>query len=283
MRKLIALSVTLILIAGGLFFYDQSRFNDGKLHVVFCDVGQGDATFIRTPDGSDILIDGGPDDSVLDCLSSHMPFWDRSIEVIFLTHPHADHLNGVLEVLRRYEVIHFVTENVQGSSDLVKLEMAILADKNLSATFFSKGKRLKTQDGVQFLTLWPPKSSFSIAEKELDVNGFSLIQLLKYGNFKLFLTGDAVIEAEEEAIAEIDEITVLKVAHHGSKTGTSEKILRELNPKLAIISVGSKNRYGLPALQTLGLLKEFKIKTLRTDLSGEIEIVTDGKKWGIVE
>ena len=280
--KKFSMALTLIIfLAGGLFFYDQAKFSDGKMHVVFCNVGQGDAIFIRTPKGSDILIDGGPDDSVLNCLSGHMPFWDRSVEAVFLTHPHADHITGLLTVLKRYKVMHFLTENVQDHSDLGKLEKAILADKKLSATFFSKGNRLKTRDNVEFLTLWPKDSASSITNGDLDANGFSLIQLVKYGKFKLFLNGDAGIAAQDQIVSEAGQTTVLKVAHHGSKTGLDAQIIRELNPKLAVISVGMKNRYGLPASQTLGLLKQFGVKTMRTDQVGEVEIVTDGKGWSV--
>jgi len=272
---------TLVLIVGGLFFYDQSKFNDGKLHVVFCNVGQGDATFIRTPRGTDILIDGGPDDSVLNCLTNHMPFWDRTIEVVFLTHPHADHLNGVLSTLKRYNVIHYVRQKGEISSDLAKAEKAILADKKLSAKLFAKGDSLKIKDGVEFFTLWPEKLPLILNEKDLDVNGYSLIELVQYGKFKILITGDAPSSAQDKAVIGVGQISVLRIAHHGSKTGLDDKILGELSPDLAVISVGAKNRYGHPSPKILELLKRFGIKTLRTDQDGEIEIVSDGKEWGI--
>src|SRR3990170_7268003 len=82
----------------GILVYQYAKFNDGKVHIVFCDVGQGDAIFLRTPKGADILVDGGPNESVLACLSGHMPFWDRDLELVILTHPHADHLNGLISV-----------------------------------------------------------------------------------------------------------------------------------------------------------------------------------------
>ena len=84
--------------------YQQVTLNDGKFKVVMCDVGQGDAILIRTPKGKTFLFDGGPDKAVLECLSDHMPFWERTIEGVILSHPHADHLNGLIEVLKRYQV-----------------------------------------------------------------------------------------------------------------------------------------------------------------------------------
>ncbi|MCL4354640.1 MBL fold metallo-hydrolase [Patescibacteria group bacterium] len=279
MKKLSLILALLVFILGGFFFYDQSKFNDGKLHVIFCNVGQGDATFIRTSKGTDILIDGGPDDSVLNCLTNHMPFWDRTIEVVFVTHPHADHLNGVISTLKRYNVIHYVRQKGEISSDLAKVEKAILADKKLSAKLFSKGDSLKIKDGVGFLTLWPENSSLILNEKNLDVNGSSLIELLLYGKFKILITGDATSSVQDQMVTEAGKISILRVSHHGSKTGLDNKIVEELDPDLAIISVGLKNRYGHPSLQALDILNRHGIKTLRTDLVGEIEIVSDGDKW----
>ncbi|MCL4354608.1 MBL fold metallo-hydrolase [Patescibacteria group bacterium] len=281
MRKLSLIFAMLVFILGGFFFYDQSKFNDGKLHVVFCNVGQGDATFIRTPKGTDILIDGGPDDSVLKCLTNHMPFWDRTIEVVFVTHPHADHLNGVISTLKRYNVIHYVRQKGEISSDLAKVEKAILADKKLSAKLFSKGDSLKIKDGVGFFTLWPENSSLILNEKNLDVNGSSLIELLQYGKFKILITGDATSSVQDQIVTEAGKISILRVSHHGSKTGLDNKIVEELDPDLAVISVGLKNRYGHPSPQVLDILNKHGIKTLRTDLVGEIEIISDGDKWGL--
>ncbi|MCL4386905.1 MBL fold metallo-hydrolase [Patescibacteria group bacterium] len=230
-----------------------------------------------------MLVDGGPNDSVLNCLKNNMPFWDRTIEVIFVTHSHADHANGVIAVLKRYNVNYFFSQNEGFTSNFSKLQKTILAEKNLSATFFSKGKILKTKDNVELLTKWPKEDGIlKVAEQNMDINGYSLIELLTYGKFKLLLTGDANIQSQEEILEEVKPITVLKVAHHGSKTGVSDKILRELNPRLGIISVGSKNSYGLPAPQTLGLLKQLGTKTLRTDKDGEIEIITDGNSYQVV-
>mgnify|MGYP001618356405 CR=1 FL=1 len=91
--------------------YQFISFSDKKLHIVFCSVGQGDAILIRTPEGSDILVDGGPDESVSNCLSRHMPLWDRTIEVVYLTHPDADHLTGLIQVIKTYNVKYFGTSD----------------------------------------------------------------------------------------------------------------------------------------------------------------------------
>lgn len=135
---------------GGFFFYQNARLNDGKLHVIVCDVGQGDGILIRTPSGDDILVDGGPDDSILNCLSDHLPFWDRTIELMVLTHPHTDHAAGLVYVLKRYTVLHFVTEKVLGATATYKRLEDELALKKLSAQYLLPATGLILRTKLRF-------------------------------------------------------------------------------------------------------------------------------------
>jgi competence protein ComEC len=293
MTKYFYLIIISLFFLGGFFFYQNAKFNDGKLHLVVCDVGQGDAIFIRTSNGSDILVDGGPDDSVLNCLSKHMPFWDRTIELMVLTHPHVDHLTGLISVLNRYKVMHYVTENVENQTSSFKRLQAALAVQHLTAKFTTSGERIDFADKTELLTVWPTSDwmetlklqdsqNIGAEGSSLDVNGFCLIQLLSFGNFKALLTGDAGVVSEEKVAAGVGKVDVLKVPHHGSATGMSDYFLSTINPSLAIISVGANNKYGHPTAQALKLLQNHNIKTLRTDQNGEVEIVTDGKTTSIV-
>lgn len=276
---------------GGFFFYQNAKFNDGKVHLVVCDVGQGDGIFIRTPNGSDILVDGGPDDAILNCLSNHMPFWDRTIELIVLTHPHTDHATGLIGVLRRYNVLHFVTEKLKSKTATYQRLEDALAAKNLIAKYLVSGDRIDFSDKTDILTLWPSQEWLNNSQlqaqnskndsQNLDVNGFSLIQVLSYGKFKVLLTGDAGSSTEDKIAAQVGKVDVLKVPHHGSKTGMSDYFLSQINPSIAIISVGVNNRYGHPAKTALDLLKNHNIKYLRTDKDGAIEIISDGKSFSV--
>lgn len=288
MKKYLFLIIVSLFSLGALFFYQSSNLNDGKLHLIVCNVGQGDGILIRTPNGSDILIDGGPDDSILNCLSNHLPFWDRDIEVIILTHPHADHLTGLISVLQRYTVLHYITENVPYNSAVYKKLQGVLKEKNLNPKYLFSGDKINFIDKTILTTIWPDKSWFesqTLTPKQesinLDVNGFSVIELLSYGNFKALLTGDAGSEVEDKIAVNIGKIDVLKVPHHGSKTGMSDFFLSNINPSLAIISVGAHNRYGHPAQIALDLLSNHNIKTLRTDKNGEVEVVSDGKNYQV--
>ena len=109
MKRYLSLVLLSLFFLGGIFFYQSAKINDGKLHLIVCDVGQGDAIYLKTPSGKDILVDGGPNDSVLNCLNNNMPFWDRTLDLVVLTHPDADHISGLVSVLERYTVLHFVT------------------------------------------------------------------------------------------------------------------------------------------------------------------------------
>jgi competence protein ComEC len=259
MKKLFFLFSTALMFLTVLVIFAFYRFNDSKLHVVFCDVGQGDAIFIRTARQVDILVDGGPDDKVLDCLSRHMPFWDRSLDFVVMTHPDADHSAGLIDVIERYRVGVFYTESVPGKTDVFKRLEAILAEKKLSAKYLHSGNKLKDGFGFQIDILWPSLSAISKVDQNKtnqSLNELSVIQLVSYGSFNALLTGDADYKIMDEISSEASSIKILKVPHHGSKTGMSDHFLAISYPELAVISVGKGNRYGHPAKISLDLLKK---------------------------
>lgn len=290
MKKYLVYAFISLLSLGGLFFYQQGKFNDNKLHVVFCDVGQGDAIYIRTPENNDILIDGGPNDKVLNCLNNHMPFWDRDLELVVLTHPHADHVAGLISVLQRYNVIAFATADSTSSTDIYKELLKELKAKSIKQKTLVQGDRFMSPEGVVLVTEQPEASSLIAKSQEtsvlgskaeyFDQNESSVIDVLTYKNFDVLLTGDADINSILDS-AKGKRIEVLKVSHHGSKTGTNKKLLEEIMPELAVISVGKNNRYNLPYPQTIKDLKDLGIKYLRTDEAGDIEIISDGKSWQV--
>ncbi len=283
MKKNVFTLGALIIFFLGFFSVNLYKFSDNNLHVVMCDVGQGDAIFIRTPSKSNILIDGGPDDSVLDCLNNNLPFWDKKIDLIILTHPHADHLNGLKYVLERYTVLHFVTEKIESKSQGFKSLEPKLAAKNLTAKYIYAGDKIIFTNNLVFTTMWPDKEWVASQEArlnpKLDFNNTSLVELLTYGNFKALFTGDAGVKIEDGIVQKVGKINLLKVPHHGSRTGMSDYFLSSVRPDLALISAGKGNSYGHPAKFSLDLLNKHNIKTLRTDIDGEIEVVTDGKDY----
>lgn len=272
-------------------------FPDSKLHLIFCDVGQGDGAYIRAPNGMDMLIDGGPNDKVLSCLGKHMPFYDRTIDVVLLTHPQKDHMQGLISVIERYKVKYFIIGVEGNSTEGYKLLVKILKKKNIPIQNLYTGDKF-TLGKVEFDVLWPEKkwvaSHISPALNDLvylsnskvlgmntdsDVNDFSYYIDLKYGVFSTLFTGDgdSKIQPDIMKVTDLPQVSILKFPHHGSKTGILPEFLDKLKPVIAVISVG-KNSYGHPTKEALDLLNSRNIQIRRTDQEGDIEIVTDGKR-----
>lgn len=282
MKQILVFILLMIVSTAGLFLYQYYKFHDGLLHVVFCSVGQGDAVFIRTPNGTDIIYDGGPDPSVLSCLTEHMPFWDRSIEQMFLSHPHADHLVGLNNILKRYTVLSFDTEKLSNPTGMYAALLELLKRQKTHMRYILAGDTFETKDGLTIHVLSPTMSYLhetspggTVGEKKEFA---SLILQLSYGDFDVLLTGDSQKEVFARPEVLTKDVEVLQSPHHGSRTGIGGEMLQKLQPELVVISVG-KNNYGHPHKETLSLLQEKKIKVLRTDKAGSIEIVSNGKKW----
>lgn len=261
---------------------------DDKLHVVVCDVGQGDAILV-TYGTNQMLIDGGPNDNVLGCLGRHMPFYDRKIEVVILTHPQADHLNGLVSVAERYNIQTFI-KGEQANETKIYRE---LMSKGLRFESMYLGDEIKMGE-VRFKVVWPTREFTSPSadadppllisgEGRVNLNDYSIGGILSYGEFDVLLTGDADERVEDDMLVagRLREVEVLKVPHHGSKTGMTEEWLEMASPELAIISVGRNNRYGHPREEAIKLLRDRDIKVLRTDEDGDVEIITDGKNYWI--
>lgn len=276
-KKLIIVAIITLLGLGAIVLYQKLILEDGRLQVVFCDVGQGDAIFLRTPNGSDILIDGGPDRSVLECLSRHMPFWDRRLELVLLTHLHADHLNGLVDVIQRYSILQFVETDfpVQEETEGQKRLQEELTRRNVSVRKVFQGEVAKLNE-IKIIVLWPTRDAVKYLR---DVNDASIVLLFTFKDFEVLLTGDAsttLLNTEE-----INGLDILKVPHHGAKTGMDEDFLDRVRPSMAVISVGKNNRYGHPHEEIIKILRDEDIKILRTDQDGEIVVVSDGHTWSV--
>ena len=246
----------------------------GKLRLIFCDVGQGDGILLISPAGKQIVVDGGPGNKMVDCLGQKMPFWDRTIEMVVLTHPQKDHLEGLLSVLARYKVEMIATTGVENNTDLFE---------EWQKAFLSEGARIYTPregdrlvvDKANIDVIWPPNEKLAIWKLAglSELNESSVVLRLQMGQFCAYLTGDIPKETLDEIIDRACQI--LKVSHHGSKTGTSEKVLDEARPQIALIQVG-RNNFGHPHKEVIDLLKSSNIKIFRNDINGIVEIQSDG-------
>lgn len=266
---------------------------DGKLHIFFCDVGQGDAAYIRFPDGRDMLIDGGPastradsstrggpNNSVLQCLSRHMPFWDRTIDIVVLSHPEKDHMGGLVSVVERYQVKYFIHSDVEKGTDVDKHLFAVVKAKYIQEKLVTAGERIAVGP-VNLSVVWPSSSQMAmvLGVTTASVNDVGVVFWLRYGNFDALFPGDATLD-ERFSNQAVDQVEVLKVPHHGSRTGMTSAFLDFLKPQLAVISVG-KNSFGHPTQEALQLLANVHARVLRTDQIGDIEVVSDGEGFAV--
>ena len=264
--KILAL-ITISLSVLSYWFF--TTLPDGKLHVVFCDVGQGDAAYIRAPNGSDIVIDGGPDERVLSCLGKKMPFYDRTIELLILSHPQAAHLTGLIEILKRYQVSQIIDSSAKVDSQAYKFWEKLIKEKKIKRLEAKAGQGIKVDGQLKLDILWPISNIG-------DPNSLSTVVRLSYGSFSALFTGDLENPSlSREALAKWESF-LLKVPHHGSKNGLTQKFLEAISPKIAVISVG-KNSYGHPSAEALKLLNF--VKLFRTDKDKTVEFITDGKTY----
>jgi len=253
---------------------------DGKLHVHFLDVGQGDAIFIECPNGQQILVDGGPSPSVLlSHLGRRMPFWDHSLDLVILTHPEVDHVGGLVDVLERYDVGLVLDSGQECTSGTCEAWRALIEEKAIPYLRAESEMRLELGQGVLLDILHPPAQLMTNTSS--DINNNSVVLHLRYGQFSALLTGDVMEEAESVLLASgqsLDSL-VLKVPHHGGDTSLTTPFLEAVGPELAVISVGADNRFGHPDKVTLEKLED--IPTYRTDQQGSLEVVTDGERYWV--
>jgi len=248
------------------------------LKVYFLNVGQGDSEYIKTPNGSDILIDGGPDASVLTELGRVMDFGDRRIDLIVLTHPHADHLTGLIEVINRYEIGEVWETGVEYPSGIYDEWKKIISDKKIADKKVVQNDE-KWFGSVKFFVLGPLSN---LENKKIDnLNNASIISELDFNKFSALFLGDAENPVQTQILKSLKPMTVVKIGHHGSKNALNEDLLKILRPAIAVIEVGAKNTYGHPAPSTISFLESLAVKIYRTDQNGTVEIDSDGVNWSV--
>ena len=247
-----------------------------ELTIAFLDVGQGDAIYIETPHGNQLLIDGGSGRQVLRALGKVMPFYDRSLDLVLATHPDQDHIGGLSEVIRRMKVDNIVTtENTSATSAYKAFEGAILS-KHLRRILARAGERIILDNEIVLEILFPNRDT-----RGWETNTSSIVARLSYGKKSFLFTGDSPTAVEQYLVGKEGvalHSTVLKLGHHGSRTSSSRIFLSAVNPDIAIISAGKENGYGHPHKEVLDLLSESGIPSLSTIGRGTIIFRTDGSR-----
>ncbi|MFO7664686.1 MAG: DNA internalization-related competence protein ComEC/Rec2 [Chloroflexota bacterium] len=256
-----------------------SQRPDGRLHVVFLDVGQGDAIFLQTPDGRQVLVDGGRYPSqLLDLMSRQMPFWDRSLDIVIATHPDEDHIAGLVTVLERYQTDRLITNGVESTGiPIYEALLTAAAGQKTPVHVTRAGETVDLGGGVSLEILHPDRSFRRDSQNEASV-----VARLTYGELAVLLTGDAEAAAEKAMLdgGHVLEAIVLKAGHHGANASSSESFLAAVRPRYIIISAGRDNSYGHPHPAMLSRAGEIGAVVMRTDELGTIELISDGlKMW----
>ncbi len=262
-------------IVGGyiLLFFAYLQLPDRRFHIWFLDVGQGDAIFIKTPENHQILVDGGPNNVVMEELAQVLPFFDKTIDLLVLTHPHADHLDGLVSVLKRYELKNVLFTGVDSHGSTYEEFLKEIKIKNIPVFIANSGTDFVFGD--VFLDVIYPFDS--IAGKSFEnVNNSSVALKVSYLDHSILLTGDLEIEAETELVfSDIDlSADIFKAGHHGSKTSSSFALLTKVSPEIVVIQVGEDNTHGHPSPSTLRNLHRMEVSEIhRNDEDGRVEFV----------
>jgi competence protein ComEC len=276
-KKLLKILGSLLILVFMLIgFAVNSQQDRTKLEVDYLDVGQGDAILIKTPYEQNILIDGGPSSKVLAELGQHLAFFDKKLDLVVLTHPHADHVAGLVEVLRRYEVKKVLITGVSHTAPDYLAFLQEISDQKIPVEYADGLRDINLGQDLDLKILYPFKDLQG--QKFENLNITSIVTKLIYKNNTFLLTGDAEELVENDLLsAKVDvSAQVLKVGHHGSKYSSSPAFLAAVKPQYAVISVGAKNDFGHPHLRTLDNLQKQGITILRTDQLGTIKFVSDG-------
>jgi len=265
-----------LIILGYWFVLFEGNVSQGNLRVVFLNIGQGDAALIQTSK-QNILVDGGPDKNIIYKLDQYIPFYDREIDLMILTHLDADHLTGLVETLKRYSVEKIISNGLKNYDSIALEWNRLIQEKNIPQQIVDIPLSIELDNQILMEFLWP--SQDLIKESKSDDNFTSLVFKLIHGNNNFLFTGDVPKEAEEILVATKEDLRadVLKAGHHGSKYSSTMEFLNEVEPKYGVISSG-ENSFGHPSLRVLKNLENVGAGILRTDQLGDIIFLSDGQE-----
>lgn len=281
---LILVTVLVVCLAGCV---PHTR-DDSNLQIHVLSIGQADAVLIRHKTG-DFLIDCGDSDGTDRLLSQLQTFHVRRLEALILTHPHEDHIGGTPVLLETLPVACIYDNGQESDSPVYAHYRKIAAQKGIPCKPLHRGQSLSWPDGLALSVLSPPargeKGYWALQASQSRENNFSLVCHLEYGTFSMLFMGDAEKESERVLLQHAPSLqlrpAVLKNGHHGSRTATTEELIKEVSPTAAVISCGAGNSFGFPHREVLSLLAAYRIPVYRTDRDGTISIYSDGTSYTV--
>lgn len=266
------LLATFLAVGYVMLYFAYLRLPDDVFHIAFLNVGQGDSIFIKTPENHQILIDGGPNNTVLDELDDVMPFFDKSLDLVVLTHPQADHLSGLIEIFKRYKIDNVLLTGV--NYDSFHYDEFLNELLSTDAEIFVANEKTDFVVGEVLIDVIYPFEQLLLDDFK-EVNNSSVVILVNYKDKTILLTGDMEEKIEKELVerGNLGHVDILKIGHHGSKSSSSMEFLQAVKPEIAVIQVG-KNSFGHPTDEAIQRLKDVGVKRIyRNDLDGRVEFV----------
>lgn len=263
-------------VGSGIITAEQTEFPQdiaGTLEISYLDVGQGDSIFIQLPNDESILIDAGNSENGTDIIQYIKDRGEDTLDYVIATHPHADHIGGMAEVINAFEVQNVYMPKAVHTSKTYENLLDIIAEKGLRIQTAKAGKVMIDSGDIKAEFLAPNSDSYA------DLNNYSAVLLLTYNKNRFLFMGDAESESEAEILSSGVNVSadVLKVGHHGSDTSSSQRFIKAVQPKYAVISVGSGNSYGHPDDAALDILRSSQAEIWRTDKKGTITVISNGE------
>jgi len=273
----------ILLILGAAFLLTLALFvyswhPDKRLEVDFLNVGQGDAMLIRAPEGQNVLIDGGPDKSVLRQLGLSLWFWERNIDLMVLTHPHDDHVAGENEAMKKYAIGKILYTGAAHTAPNYLAWLGLVKNKKIPITIIDRPQKIRLGKDCDLEIIYPFDSFLN--KTVPDLNDTSIIIKLTYGRKKFLFMGDASAKVERELLDKKIDVAadVIKIGHHGSDYSSSEEFLAAVHPQIAVIEVGKDNKFGHPSGRVVKRLERLGVRVYRTDLDGLVKLWSDGER-----
>lgn len=273
-KKLIIIAI----FCSTLFLSSTFLFSEAKLRVDFLDVGQGDAILLNLPSGARILVDGGADNLLLNCLGEVLPWWEHKIDYLVISHYHADHILGLIELVNKYEVGEVLTTTHQPDDFLYHLLINKLKEKNIPIVFVEAGQIFALEKDISAQII-------SAENNNEDYNNNSLVLKLSYLHSSILLTGDLTMEIENKLIkSDLNlQADLLKVAHHGSRYSSGQEFLDKVQPKFCVISVGKNNDFQHPHPEALARLSTSSCQIYLTQDFGTLSWQSTGEAWNLLD
>lgn len=269
--------LVLIALVMVLFFVLLTPKKVGILTFAVLDVGQGDALYIESPTGTQVIIDGGPGNNLLKALPKVMPFYDRSVDMIVVTNPDSDHYEGFIKFLDKYSVDNVLEPGTTNAYPAYGVFQKKIEQKNIKKIIAIRGQNIDLGGGAYLQVLFPDRNV-----SQVSPNTGSIVMKLVYGDTSVLLQGDSISNIEQyllELDGEYLKSDILKVGHHGSKTSSVEEYVAKVSPEWAVISSGKNNSYGHPHKETVNTLYNLKVPAYSTCNNGTIFFESDGKSF----